>query len=78
MDMKTVPQPPYCPVVAPCDFLLFSKLKGCRYERIKEMKETVTKVIGTLTKEDFDGAFQKLLDRYNKCIVAGGEYLEGD
>ncbi len=23
------------------------------------------------------GAFQKLLERYNKCIAAGGDYLEG-
>ena len=42
------------------------------------MKEAVTKVIDTLTQEDFDGAFQKLLERYNKCIAAGGDYLKGD
>ena len=41
------------------------------------MKEAVTKVIDTLTQEDFDGAFQKLLERYNKCIAAGGDYFEG-
>ena len=42
------------------------------------MKETVTKVIDTLTQEDFDEAFQKLLERYTKCIAAGGDYFEGD
>ena len=42
------------------------------------MKETVTKVTGTLIQEDFHGAFQKFLERYNKCIVAGGDYLEGN
>ena len=42
------------------------------------MKEAVTKVIDTLTQEDFHGAFQKLLERYNKCIAAGGDYIEGD
>ena len=42
------------------------------------MKEAVTKVIDTLTQEDFHGAFQKLLERYNKCITAGGDYFEGD
>ena len=42
------------------------------------MKEAVTKAIDTLTQEDFDGAFQKLLERYNKCIAAGGDYFEGD
>ena len=42
------------------------------------MKEAVTKVIDTLTQEDFYVAFQKLLERYNKCIAAGGDYFEGD
>ena len=42
------------------------------------MKEAVTKDIDTLTQEDIDGAFQKLLERYNKCIATGGDYLEGD
>ena len=42
------------------------------------MKEAVTKVIDTLTQEDFHGAFQKLLEQYNKCIAAGGDYFERD
>ena len=78
IGIKTVPHLPYSPDVAPCDFCLFPKLRGCRYETTEEMKEAVTKVIDTLTKEDFDGAFQKLLERCNKCIAAGGDYFEGD
>ena len=78
MSIKTVPHPPYSPDLAPCDFLLFSKLSGCRYETIEEMKEALTKVIDTLTQEDVRGAFQKLLERYNKCIAAGGDYFEGE
>ena len=63
----------------PCSlWLLFPKLRGCRYETIEEMKEAVTKVIDTLTQEDFHGALKKLLERYNKCIAAGGDYVEGD
>ena len=53
-------------------------LRGCGYEIIEEMKESVTKVIDMLTQEDFHGAFQKLLEQYNKCIAAGGDYFEGD
>ena len=41
------------------------------------MKEAVTKVIGTLPHGDFNGALQKLFERY-KCISAGGDYLEVD
>ena len=43
---------------------------------MEEMKEAVTKVIDTLTQEDFQGVFQKLVERYNKCIAAGGDYFE--
>ena len=53
-------------------------LGGCRYETIEEMKVAVPKVIDMLTQEDFDGSFQKLLERSEKCIAAGGDYIEGD
>ena len=78
MGIKTDPHRLYCPDLALCDFWLFPKLTGCRYERIEEMKEAVTKVIDTLTQENFHGAFQLLLEQYNKCIAAGGDYFEGD
>ena len=63
MGIKTLPHPPYSADLAPCDFWLFPKLRGCRYETIEEMKESVRKVIDTLTQEDFPGACQKLLER---------------
>ena len=74
MGIKTVPQRPYNPDFAPCDFWLFPKLRGCSYDIIEEMKEAVTRVIDTLTQE----AFQKLLEQYNKCIAARGDYFERD
>ena len=42
------------------------------------MKEAVMKVIDTLTQRKFHGAFQKLLERYYKCIATGGNNFEGD
>ena len=42
------------------------------------MKVAVTKVIDTLIQDDVHGAFQKLLERYHKCIAAGGYSFEGD
>ena len=78
MGIKTVRHPPYSRDLAPCDFWLFPKLRGCRYETIEEMKEAVTKVLDTLTQKDFYEALQKLLERYNKCIAAVGDYFERD
>ena len=74
MGIKTVAHPAYSPDFAPCDFCLFPKLRGCRYETIEEMKEAVD----TLTQEDFHGGFQKFLERYNMYIEYGGDYFEGD
>ena len=82
MGIKTAHHPPYSPDLALCDFWLFLKLKekprGCRYETIEEMKEAVTKVIDAITQEYFHGAFQKLLELYNKCTAVGGDYFEGN
>ena len=72
------PSPYSSPDLASCGFWLSPKLRGCRYETVEEMKEALTMVIDTLTQEDFHGSFQKLLERYNKCIAVGGDYLEGD
>ena len=63
MGITTVPHHPYSRDLAPWDFWLFLKLRGCHYETIEEMKEAVTKVIDTLTQEDFHGAFQMLLEQ---------------
>ena len=82
MGIMTVAHPLNSPDLGPCDFWLFpkhkEKLRGCRYETVEEMKKAVTKVIDTLTQEDFHGAFQKLLERYNKYTAARGDYIEGD
>ena len=55
MGIKTVTHCPYSRDLTPCDFWLFPKLRGCRYETIEEMKEAVMKVIDMLPQEDFHG-----------------------
>ena len=77
MAIKTLAQPPYSPDLAPCDFCLFPKLRDCRYETIEEMKDCDEGHL-TLTQDDFHGAFQKVLERYNKCIAAKWDYFEED
>ena len=56
--------------LVPFNFCFSPMLRSCRYETAEEMKEAVTKVIDTLTQEDFHGAFQKLLEQYNICICS--------
>ena len=61
MSIKAFRHPPYSPDLGPCDFCLFPKLRGCRYETIEEMKEAVTKVIDTLSQEDFLGSLPEVV-----------------
>ena len=44
------------------------------YTLLKPDCQAEMKVIDTLTQEDF----QRLLEQYNKCIAARGDYFEGD
>ena len=75
MSIKTDAHAPYSPDLAPGDFWLFPKLRGCRYETIEEMREAVTKVIDTLTQEDFHEAFQKYIATEGDCFEADLSFM---
>ena len=77
MGIKTVPQPPYSPDLAPCDPWLFPKLRGCSYETIEEMEEAVTKVIDTLTEGDFHEASRSCLNSKTIALQPGEIILKG-
>ena len=59
MGIKTVSSASLLSKPCPCNFWLFPKLRGCRYETTEEMKEAVTKVIDPLTQKDFHEALQE-------------------
>ena len=63
MGINTVPHSPYSPDLVPCDIWLFSKLRGCRYETIEEMREAVTKGVDMLTQENFHRTVQVYCSR---------------
>ena len=46
--------------------------------QLKRWKRLWRRSLTRFTEDDFHGAFQKLLEWYNKCISAGGDYFEGD
>ena len=69
--------PPYSPDLAPSDFNLFLHLKsflaGRRFHDDNEVKEAVTTCFASRT--DYEG-IQKLVQRYDKCLDNGGNYVE--
>ena len=79
-NMTTIPHPAYSPDLVPCDFYVFPKmilwLKGQRFVSIEETQAESQQVLNTL--EDFNKCVQKWQIRWDSCIQAQGDYLEGD
>ena len=71
----TLPQLPYSPNLAPCDFFLFLKmklqLKGCRFDRVEEIQQESQNVLGRLQEQDF----QQWQQRWDRCVAAQGDYF---
>ncbi|UYV76633.1 hypothetical protein LAZ67_14001537 [Cordylochernes scorpioides] len=77
-----MPQPPYSPDLAPCDFFLFPKLKrpmkGRRYATLDEIKTASKEELKKIFKNDFLKCFEDWKNHWHKCIISHGDYFEGD
>ena len=71
MGIKTFPHPPYSSGLAPCDFWLFPKLRGCRYGTIEEMKEARGLPWGL---EEVVGTVQQVHCRWRRLLRRGLEF----
>ncbi|UYV76625.1 hypothetical protein LAZ67_14001499 [Cordylochernes scorpioides] len=67
-----MPQPPYSPDLAPCDFFLFPKLKrpmkGRRYATLDEIKTASKEELKKIFKNDFLKCFEDWKNRWHKKI----------
>jgi len=77
-----MPQPPYSPDLAPCDFFFFPKikrtLKGRRFASIDEIKSASLKELKTISKTEFQSCIEEWKKRWHKCVISNGDYIEGD
>ncbi|UYV69704.1 hypothetical protein LAZ67_7000325 [Cordylochernes scorpioides] len=77
-----MPQPPYSPDLAPCDFFLFPKLKrpmkGRRYATLDEIKTASKEELKKIFLNDFLKCFEDWKTRWHKCIISHGDYFEGE
>ncbi|UYV60743.1 hypothetical protein LAZ67_1002089 [Cordylochernes scorpioides] len=68
-----MPQPPYSPDLAPCDFFLFPKLKrpmkGRRYATLDEIKTASKEELKKILKNDFLKCFEDWKNRWHKCVL---------
>jgi hypothetical protein len=71
-----MPQPPYSPNLALCDFWLFPKLKtglwGGRFTTVDDIKENTEAGLRVIKKDDFKECFKAWDDRWSKCVCAEG------
>jgi hypothetical protein len=74
-----VPQLPYFPDLAPCDFLLFGCLKQHleekHFTREDEMIATVREVFYKIPLQMFQNVMDDCQYRWRRCIQLGGEFL---
>jgi hypothetical protein len=82
LKMAVIPYSPYSPDMAPCDFILFPKikwkLKGRRFDTIEEIQTESQRVLDTVTEKDFQEAFHKWRRQWDWCLHVGGNHFEGD
>jgi len=68
------------PDLAPADFFLFlhlkSIMKGARFVEMAAIQESVTVVLRSIPTEAFADNFQKLYERYQKCVVKNNDYFK--
>lgn len=80
--IPVLPHPSYSPDLSPCDFFLFPRvkifLKGKTFDDVGVMKKNTMMHLQGLTIQDFQHCFQKLQERWAKCINVRGEYFDGE
>jgi hypothetical protein len=80
-SIPVVPHPPYSPDLAPCDFVLFPRLKtlkGKRFQDVAEIQINTTWQLQAFPKQAYQTCIEKWKDLWNRGIQSGGSYFEGD
>lgn len=78
-SIQVLEHPPYSPDLAPADFFYFPKMKemlaGLTLTS-ESFKRTWERLSRTISEDDFSAAFQRWLQRCEKCVNIGGNYVE--
>jgi hypothetical protein len=53
------------------------KLKGCHFDKNKMIEAESQAVLHTLIENDFQNAFKKWQNRWERCICSEEDYFEG-
>ncbi len=79
-NVTVLHHPPYSPDLAPADYFLFLRLKihlkGHRFDDMSLIQKAVTRDLKAIPVSDFAHALDRLADRTQWCVDAGGVYIE--
>jgi histone-lysine N-methyltransferase SETMAR len=74
-----VPQPPYSPDLAPCNFFLFgylkSQLKGKTFFDENSLKTEVERILREIPMTLLCSVMEEWIHRLNQCIESAGDYV---
>jgi len=80
LKFEVLKHPPYSLDLAPSDFHLFVPMKehvrGQKFADDNEVMETVKSWLKATPKSFFLEGIRKLVDRWTKCVVKHGQYVE--
>jgi histone-lysine N-methyltransferase SETMAR len=80
-NVTTLKHPPYSPDLTPADFYLFLRLrsavKGRSFCDAKDIIKNATEELKRLSQYGFMKCFQHLYSRWQKQVVAQGDYFKG-
>ena len=81
-NIPVVPQYPYSPDLSPCDFFLFPRLKhhlkGRHFGTLDNIQKRITGELKGIPAEAFQHCYEQWKQRLRRCVVAQGNYFEGD
>lgn len=79
-NWEILPHPPYSPDLAPSDFFLFGPMKdslrGQKFPDEKSLRSALKTWIKGQPKEWFESGLKKLPERWHKCVITDGDYVE--
>lgn len=77
---KLISHPPYSPDLAPSDYALFPHMKnflrGRRFATREELEAEACSVLSSIPPQWFRHSIRKLQDRWQKCVLSEGDYVE--
>ena len=80
LGIELLPHPPYSPDLAICDFWLFpnlkNRLRGNKYQSQEELRCAVNKHLREMSRDGLQHEFWSWVERWNKCKLCEGRYLE--